>query len=93
MTVMPAACLSTEGVCLQKEYVLVAEWGPLFKSRVIVLVFSPHFFCSALCHPPTPALLQCLTAIVINRWEPCISTHPFLHCMLIFYSRWSTWAD
>jgi hypothetical protein len=44
--------------------------------------FSPHFFCSALRHPPAPAaMLQCWTAIVINSWESCIPTHPFLHCI------------
>ena len=32
------------------------------------------------------ALLQCLTAIVINSWHICIPTHPFLHYMLIFCS-------
>ena len=47
-------------------------------------VFTPHV--SAWCHPPVPALLQCLTAIVINSWESCIPTHPFLPCMLIFCS-------
>ena len=34
-------------------------------------VVTAHFFCSALCHPAAPALLQCLTAIVINSWELC----------------------
>ena len=40
-----------------------AEWS----SHVV----TAHFFCSALCHPAAPALLQCLTAIVINSWELC----------------------
>ena len=34
-------------------------------------VVSAHFFSSALCHPAAPALLQHLTAIVINFWELC----------------------
>ena len=46
----------------------------------------PHFFYSALCHPPAPTLLKIFTAIVINSWEPCIPTNPFLHCMIIFCS-------
>ena len=34
-------------------------------------VVSAHFFWSALCRPAAPALLQHLTAIVINFWELC----------------------
>ena len=49
-------------------------------------MFSAHFFCNATCHPPSCALMQCLTAIVINSWDICIPTHPFLHCMFIFWS-------
>ena len=64
---------------------MVAEWGPLFRRRVIQPGFSAHFFCNAKCHPPSCTLLQCLTAIVINSWDICIPSHPFLHCMLIFW--------
>ena len=34
-------------------------------------VVSAHFFSRALCLPAAPALLQHLTAIVINFWELC----------------------
>ena len=49
-------------------------------------VFSAHVLCNAKCHPPSCTLLQCLRAIVLNSWDICIPTHPFLHCMLIFRS-------
>ena len=55
---------------------------------VMCLVFNvdfhfSKFFCSFLLHCKVP---QCLTAIVINSWDICIPTHPFLHCMLTFWS-------
>ena len=65
---------------------MVAEWGPLFRRRVIQPGFSAHFFCNAKCYRPSCTLLQCLTAIVINSWDICIPSHPFLHCMLIFWT-------
>ena len=64
---------------------MVAEWGPRFTRRVIQAVFSAHSFCNAKCHPPFSTLLQCLTAIIINSWDICILTHPFMHCMLILW--------
>ena len=46
-------------------------------------VVSAHFFWSALCHPAAPALLQHLTAIVINFWELCNASG--LHHLHVMY--------
>ena len=56
--------------------------GPEWCSQV----FNAHFFRNAKCHPPCCTLLQCLAAMVINSWDICIPTHPFLPCTLIFWS-------
>ena len=55
-----------------------AEWS----SHVV----TAHFFCSALCHPAAPALLQRLTAIVINSWELCNADDPARFTVLKFFS-------
>ena len=54
---------SSEFWLLSRDLFSDAEWS----SQVV----SAHFFWSALCHPAAPALLQRLTAIVINFWELC----------------------
>ena len=48
-----------------------AEWDLFSDTEWSSHVVTAHFFCSALCHPAAPALLQCLTATVINSWELC----------------------
>ena len=56
-------CRQASSVLLSGDLFSDAEWS----SHVV----TAHFFCSALCHPAAPALLQCLKAIVINSWELC----------------------
>ena len=50
----------------------------------LVEVFSPRFFCSALCHPPPRALLQCLTATLITPGN--LESQHFRSCIICSFA-------
>jgi hypothetical protein len=64
--------MSPRDMCRQASSVFWLLSGDLFSdAEWSSHVDTAHFFCSALYHPAAPALLQCLTAIVINSRELC----------------------
>ena len=65
---------------------MVAEWGPVFRRRVI----QPGFFCSFLLQCKVPPTFLYIAAVSASHSDQLLrtlhSTHPFLHYMLIFCS-------
>ena len=52
-------------------------------------VIQPSFFCSFLLKYHVPAVLQCLTAIIINSLQPCIPAQNFVHFLRLSQSAQS----